>query len=62
MTHEICTGCAKEFLAVSITQTVGLWGEQVTIRGEGELVLKCGPVTGRNCEGASRVDVSTATA
>ncbi|KAH7355910.1 hypothetical protein BKA66DRAFT_474427 [Pyrenochaeta sp. MPI-SDFR-AT-0127] len=47
---------------ISLTQTVELSGEQVTVRGEGELVLKCGPVTGRNCEGASRIDVSTATA
>ncbi|KAF2180492.1 hypothetical protein K469DRAFT_753201 [Zopfia rhizophila CBS 207.26] len=47
---------------ITLTQTVELWGEKVTVSGSSPITLKCSAVTGRFCEGSTRVDVSTAIA
>jgi hypothetical protein len=52
---------ANHFLAVGITQTVQLWGENVTVSGEQELTQTCGG-SGRSCTIEGTVPVSTAVA
>jgi hypothetical protein len=52
---------ANDLLAVGITQTVQLWGENVTVSGEQELTQSCGG-SGRSCTIEGTVLVSTAVA
>ncbi|KAF2675974.1 hypothetical protein K458DRAFT_425062 [Lentithecium fluviatile CBS 122367] len=47
---------------LSLTQTVELWGEQVTVFGDAPIIVSCASASGRSCSGETTVKVTKAIA